>query len=291
MYMSYTTNPHMPKVRMRTVHLVRQGWSIRKAARHMGVHPSTVLRWMRRAPHDGRKTIPTVSSRPHHHPKELSHEMITTIIAYRTHSQRCAEVIHYLLVKDGYQISLSSVKRVVSRYCIEKNPYKRWHQTTPRPAPEKPGLLVQIDTIHVGPHPGQFYVYTLLDVCSRWTHASVSERINTHRSLSFVGRAHAQSCFRFHTLQSDHGQEFSTWFTEHVQKRGMVHRHSRVRKPSDNGHLERWNRTVQEECFSRVPQTLHAYRKILPDYLHYYNYERPHMALEMKSPVEVLRSY
>ncbi|MGH7926701.1 MAG: integrase core domain-containing protein, partial [Candidatus Binatia bacterium] len=59
-----------------------------------------------------------------------------------------------------------------------------------------------------------------------------------------------QSPFPFVLLQSDHGSEFSQKFTLEV---GVTHRHTRVRTPNDNAHLERFNRTIQEECFSRVP--------------------------------------
>jgi putative transposase len=58
--------------------------------------------------------------------------------------------------------------------------------------------------------------------------------------------------------------------------------------PSDNGHLERFNRTIQEECLSHVPRNLKSYQKEIPEYLHYYNYERPHMALDMKTPIKIL---
>jgi transposase InsO family protein len=92
--------------------------------------------------------------------------------------------------------------------------------------------------------------------------------------------------FPFTTLQSDHGAEFSKWFTKRIVERGMAHRHSRVRQPNDNAHLERWNRTLQEECLSRVPRSIRSYQKEIPDYLRYYNTERPHMALEMKTPRE-----
>ncbi|MCH7660077.1 MAG: transposase [Euryarchaeota archaeon] len=71
----------------------------------------------------------------------------------------------------------------------------------------------------------------------------------------------------------------------------MTHRHSRVRTPNDNAHLERINRTIQDECMSRIPRSLRSYQKEIPEYLHYYNTERPHMGLNFKTPTEVLRSY
>lgn len=294
MYMAYTTNPHLPRIRMDAVKLVRAGLSTRAVARHIGFNQSTVVRWCERAPENTRAhIIATASSRPHYHPHQLSHQLVDIIIRYRLQYRRCSEVIHHLMIRDGHQVSLSSVKRVLHRQgLITRSPWKRWHQTTPHPIPQKPGILVEIDTIHIGQAPhDRFYIYTLLDVCTRWAHAVVSNRINTHKSFFFVHEAQQLYPVRFQTLQSDHGQEFSTWFTEHVMTQGYAHRHSRVRTPTDNGHLERFNRTLQEECLRRGPQTHQALTKALPDYLHYYNTERPHLGLHMQTPLEVMRSY
>ena len=96
--------------------------------------------------------------------------------------------------------------------------------------------------------------------------------------------------FSLTTLQSDHGSEFSKWFTQRVIERGLAHRHTRVRTPNDNAHLERFNRTIQEECIAKIPRSLMSWRKELPEYLHYYNEERPHMGLEMKTPADILKA-
>ena len=71
----------------------------------------------------------------------------------------------------------------------------------------------------------------------------------------------------------------------------MTHRHSRVRMPTDNGHLERFNRTLQQECLRRIPRRFFVWKKEIPEYLRYYNEERPHMGLDMRTPLEVMRSY
>jgi transposase InsO family protein len=293
MYMPYTTNPHLPLLRMRTANLViLHNWSIRQAARHVGVEPSTVSRWVEKAKMLNTAFIPTESSRPNHHPKELSLEMVSKIIEFRKKKERCAEVIYQEMVNAGYFLSLSSVKRTLRRQGLirKRSPWKRWHFTEPRPRVVNPGELVQIDTIHL--IPGGLYVYTLLDVFSRWAQALVSERINTCRSLLFVSGSQKVFPFRFKMLQTDHGSEFSTWFSENVKvKLSSQHRHSRVRKPNDNGHLERFNRTLQEECLRNVPKTIRAYKKIIPEYLNYYNNERLHLGLKLKTPQQVLRSY
>ena len=277
---------------MEAVQKVRSGWSIRKTARHFGVHPSTVLKWMRRAPSHGKSNIPTRSSRPYSHPKTISAELESLIVEYRHLFKRDAFFIHHLLKESGVTVSLSTVKRTLKRNLLTyPSPWKKWHTYPPRPLPEKPGILVEIDTIHVGASEERLYLYTLIDVCSRWAHAVPVLHINTHRSLAFVHAAQAVAPFAFATMQSDHGPEFSKWFTKRIVEAGMAHRHSRIRTPNDNAHLERFNRTIQDECIDRIPKDMKIWRKEIPEYLRYYNTERPHMALGMKTPAEVLPSY
>lgn len=290
--MPYTQNPFLPRLRMEAVCRVAAGQSIRAVARHYGVHPSTVLKWTRKAEPDGRAVIPTASSRPEHHPRELAPEVVERILAVRAETKRCAEVVHALLLREGTQVSLSSVQRTLRRYGVTKNRtfWRKKRVLVPRPLPEAPGTLVEVDTVHIHPlteHPW-FYLYTLIDVHSRWAHATVVPKISTAASVRFIQLAQDASPFAFQLLQSDNGPEFSRSFTERVHIR---HRHSRVRRPNDNAHLERFNRTIQEECFGRVTESFAAYRRVLPEYLRYYNAERPHMSLDMRAPLQVLPSY
>ena len=290
MYMAYSTNPHLPRVRMDAIRLVRHGWSTREVARHFGYTHSAIVKWIARAPHDlMRKTIPTQSSRPHTHPASLSPKIVSRILSLRQERNQCAEILHWRLAQEGVVLSLSSVKRVLRRYgCSRYSRWKKWHQYSERPFAEKPGILVEIDTIHDGPYEDRLYVYTMLDVCSRFAHALPVEQINTHTSLRFVRAASLP--FPVTTLQSDHGPEFSKWFTKMVAVDGIAHRHSRVRKPNDNAHLERFNRTLQDECLSRIPRNLKRYRKEIPEYLAWYNEKRPHMGLSMQSPIDIIKA-
>lgn len=289
----YLTNPHLPHVRMDAVRLVRQGWTTRAVARHLGFAQGTIVKWVQRAPDDRMaRIIPTRSCRPHHHPNQLPTGTVQAILEYRQRTGRGAEFLHYVLNRDGCTVSLSSVKRVLRRHgYTNHSPWKRWHRSVPRPRAETPGTLVEIDTIHSGQHNDRLYVYTLLDVCSRWAFAAATARITTHRSLRFVTRAGQVAPFPFRCLQSDHGSEFSTWLTNRLQARGMTHRYTRIRTPTDNGHLERFNRTIQEECLARLTRSLRAWQRGIPEYLHYYNTERPHLGLQMKTPLEVIPSY
>ncbi len=291
--MAYSINPNLPKVRQQAVKLVYRGWSVRQTARYIGVYPGTVSKWLEKDLWYGRIPIATLSSRPESFPQALPEEIVEAIVRQRKKRNRCAEVIHQELLNQGVGVSLSSVKRTLERQGLirKRSPWKRWHFTLPRPEVIKPGDLIQIDTVHLGPcDANRLYVYALIDVLTRWAWAKVSLRINALHSLRFVREALKLSCFSFSMLQSDHGSEFSSWFTEQVGVLGLAHRHSRVRKPSDNGHVERFIRTLQEECLSKIPQTIRAYQREIPEYLQYYNNERLHLGLQLKTPLKCFQA-
>ena len=294
MDMPYTTNPNIPRLRLRAAKLVlEKGWSTRQVARYTGFNQSTIVRWSNLARKSYfRLSIPTKSSRPYYHPNSLSGELVKAILEYRQKHNRCAEVLHYLLRKDGYELSLSSVKRTLKRAGVTRySKWKKWHKYEERPLASNPGILVEVDTIVDGPYTDRLYIYTMLDVCTRWGFAIPVTRIGAYESFNFIKKALDEAPFQIKMLQSDHGAEFSKYFSKNVIAKGINHRHTRIRKPTDNGHLERFNRTIQEECLMRVPKTLEAYEKAIPEYLHFYNNERPHMALQMQTPIEVMQRY
>ena len=293
MYMPYTTNPHLPVVRRDAVRLVcYRGWSIRKVARHIGVEPSTVSRWVKLDPTGGWRIIPTRSSRPLHHPAELAQEIIQRILELRSERNQCAEIINWRLGQEGIFISISSVKRTLKRCGISRfSKWKKWHQYPPRPMPERPGMLVEVDAVHEGPPDNRVSAYALIDVNSRWAHAEPSLKVNSWATIQFIKTAREKAPFAFQTIQTDHGSEFSKQLTRVIEHAGISHRHSRVRTPTDNGHVERFIRTLQDECLHRIPRDFRVWRKEIPEFLDYYNTKRPHMGLKMKTPLEVLRRY
>jgi transposase InsO family protein len=292
--MPYNTNPFAPRARMYAVKLVRSGWSIRKAARYVGVNPSTVSRWTRIAPQNSCCNIETKSSRPRTHPNTTSKEVADLIVAERLKHNRCGNVVHQILLKQGVKVSLSTVNRVLDRHGMlkKKSKWKRYHPQTDRPLPESPGDLVQIDTIHlIRNNMTRCYIYTLIDVNSRWAYAEAADRVSAQTSLDFLMRARVEAPFRFNCIQSDNGSEFSNFFTLNL---GIRHRHTRVRKPTDNAHLERFNRTIQTECL-RYPDKISTMNEKIKSYLAYYNNERIHMGINYLTPAQklaqVLQSY
>jgi len=293
--MAYTTNPKIPRLRMQAVLLVRKGWSTRQVARYFGYNQSTIVRWVAAAPFDGRETIPTRSSRPKSHPRALAPELVTAIVAARLAHGRCAEVVYEDLKEQDIKVSLSSVKRTLARHELLKSrsKWKRYRPAVPRPPAEFPGALVQMDTIHfIDWMSGErFYVYVVLDVHSRWVYAEVHDRLRQHISLSVALRGQARAGFKFRMLQTDNGPEFSKWFNDMLGSKGIGLRHSRVRQANDNAHVERFNRTIQDECLGKYPLRRNTTQARLESYLDYYNNHRKHMGIGFKKPTQVMQSY
>ena len=93
-------------------------------------------------------------------------------------------------------------------------------------------------------------------------------------------------------MQADNGQEYSRYFEERMKKNSIAVRHSRLGRPNDNAHIERFNRTIQEECLGRRlsyrTKTDEAQTKI-NKYIEFYNGERVHLGLELQTPVSMLQ--
>ncbi len=286
--MPYTLNPHLPRLRAKAVEMVRQGKTVSEVARYFGYSKGAVSKWCKRAPRHGSFVIPTRSSRPHHHPKALSKETVETIIRYKRKYRRCSDVIHRHLLQDGIEVSLNSVKRKLDDAGLikKRSPWKRLHLSSKRPIAASAGDLVMVDTIHLMvSKTKRIYVYTLIDVYSRWCYAWAVDRIGAKKSTEFLKKAQDAAAFPFRCIQSDNGPEFSQHFTERIE---ILHRHSRVRKPNDNSYVERFNRTLQEECLDRLPIEVKRINLALMKYLTYYNTERLHMGIEFRTPVELI---
>lgn len=121
---------------------------------------------------------------------------------------------------------------------------------------------------------------------SRTGFAVASDKATALRSIWFFKKARTYFSFEIETIQTDNGPEFSKHFSDYVVCAGSKHRHNHPRSPNENGHLERFNRTIQEEmqkeglCFAEP--------KDISLFIDWYNTKRPHLALSCKTPLEML---
>lgn len=277
----------MPRLRRDVAYYaLRHG--VRPASRHFRIPPGTITKWVKKAKVIGHHPIPTKSSRPHAHAKQLDTQIVKRIVTLRLAYKRTSEIIHAMLLREGISVSLNSVRRTIDRHGLMKkrSPWKRFHPHVDRPQAENPGALIQIDTIHtMQSAKKRMYTFVLIDVYSRWVYAKSYQKMNARTTLKFVREAERRASFRFGMLQSDHGPEFGKWFVEQIQKE---HRYTRIGKPNDNAHIERMNRTLQEECLDKQLRTPEAFNGALKKYLPYYNNERLHLGIACRAPRELI---
>jgi len=286
----YTVNKQLPRIRQDAVRLYTKGWSARKIGRYLGFHHTAVCKWIHRAERIGDHPIPTRSSRPRRSPYRISEVIRARVIALRFKTNRCTEAIHLQLQREGLVVSKSTIHRILdaSRCLKKRNPYRRYHAPVVRPCVLKQGDLVELDTIHLMINAKRrLYVYTLIDVYSRWVYAKAVPKIRAGVSVQFLQEAESCAPFRFHMIQTDHGPEFSRYFQSHIKR---THRFTRIGKPNDNAHIERFNRTLQEECLDQKPREVLQLNGALKKYLPYYNRERIHLSLAATPLEVVLRS-
>lgn len=269
----------MPRIRRDAARLYRKGWSARKIARYLGYHHTAVMKWVRKAERVGDVPILTQASVPKQIPGKIPEELETKIVALRRKTGRCSAALHLALKREGITIAKTTIHRVLSRNHVlrKRSPWKRFHSHIDRPKALKQGDLVQVDTIHrMINAKKRLYVFSLIDVYSRSAYAKAYAKMNGKTSLIFVREAEKRFPFKFSMMQSDHGPEFGRWFATQIKK---DHRYTRIGKPNDNAHIERFNRTLQEECLDKLPNDVAAINRQLKKYLQYYNNQRIHLGL------------
>lgn len=289
--MAYITNPYVGKTRRLAVNdVVFRKLTYSKAALKYGVTKGTICKWVRKAGPDHREFINTLPSRPKHHPNQLPESTINRIIDLRTGLGRCAPVLHAHLKQAGFKVSLSSVERTLRRLGLTRRKKQASYYTPlPRPVSGCPGALVQVDTIHyVRPNTTRFYIYSLIDTYSRLSYAEYHQKLSQKTSLGVIKRAQKSFGFKFFTIQTDNGPEFRDYLDIELKRNKISLRHSRVRTPNDNAHVERFNRTLQEECFKGRRPNERTARKNLEAYIHYYNHARLHLGINLQTPIQIV---
>ena len=320
--MAYSINPNLPKARAFAMQLlIREQLPLQTVANRCGVHRSTVWRWKCKWDALNRHVqftnpnrpsrpvslanklltchwrIATVVSRPRTSPNAISDETVKLILVVRRELKRCAEVVwHHLNTVLGVMVSLSSVRRILRRnHCFDGARKKRVRPDNPRrPKPTFPGELVETDTIHhVDIFSGKrLYYYTVIDLYTRMTYVTMATKLRQGLAAQAVLKAQTALGFKFAMVQSDNGPEYSHYFEQVLRQNDITTRHTRLGRPNDNAHIERFNRTLQTECIGyywQVSVPLSRQQAKLSAYLDFYNQERVHLGLQMRTPAGMLQ--
>jgi putative transposase len=156
---------------------------------------------------------------------------------------------------------------------------------------EKPGDLVQLDTLDLRPAPGAVLKQcTARDRVSRWDVLEVHRRATSTAATLFLDTLERRLPFPLRALQVDGGSEFAAVFEAACHARGLRLFVLPPRSPKLNGWVERANRTPTEEFYEITLSSLPIaeLNRELQAWERTYNTVRPHQALAYRTPQEFL---
>ena len=172
-----------------------------------------------------------------------------------------------------------------------------------------PGALVHVDVKKLGRIPrgggwrahgrsetvrgrgiGYAYIHAAVDDHSRLAYLEVLNDERGPTAAQFWQRAAAW--FRAHNIvvervMTDNAKAFLGRDFQHaLTVTGCRHQRIPVRRPQVNGKVERFNRTLLDECaYAAVYRSDHARTRALARWIHIYNHHRPHTALGGRPPI------
>jgi putative transposase len=135
---------------------------------------------------------------------------------------------------------------------------------------------------------GTFYfLCSILDGCSRfivhWEIRDKMEEIDVETIIQRAREAHPGATPR---IISDNGPQFiAKDFKEFIRIAGMTHVRTSPYYPQSNGKIERWHKTLKGDCIRpKVPLSLDDARRLVSNYVAYYNNVRLHSAIGYVTP-------
>ena len=126
------------------------------------------------------------------------------------------------------------------------------------------------------------------------THAVLATKLRPGLTAQAVLEARERWGFTISMVQSDNGPEYGRYFEQTLKKADIPTRHSRLGRPNDNAHIERFNRTLQDECTGRTITAKDSIQKVqaqLTSYLDYYNNHRVRLGIQLRTPREMLQRF
>lgn len=157
--------------------------------------------------------------------------------------------------------------------------------------PTYPGHCGAFDTVERFIDGYRRYVMTFTDVYSRYALAWATR---SHGSLAAKEFFHIVSELFPYPLDyvlTDNGSEFMKHFDAELRTLHKVHWHTYPKTPKMNAHVERFNRTLQEEfLFFHEDLLLDPadFNRPLIPWLLWFNADRPHWSLNLQSPLQFI---
>lgn len=269
---------------------------VRQTARELGISPGTVILWRERGKvqwHDRLPTTPRYLQK-----KALAPRDVRRLLTLRQKKGFGAEKLRYLLRLSPHWTTIHRILK--NKNCIPDLPQYRRPRLQPTTHMHvknalTPGKL-QMDVKHVTPQLSGLrhtvYLYAVMDIFSRYKAGVYLPVLDQKGAIAALQHMLPTLPFTPDFIQTDNGLEFQAAFDEHVKSLGWHHHYLHKSAPNENGAIERSFRTDEEEFFffryqgARSIQDLNLQYQL---YMHEYNTERPHLSLDMLTPVEKLK--
>lgn len=287
---------HSPETRSFVVGLHVQGRSLSDLSREFAIPREVLSRWWQRYQRAGLAGLAPQSRRPHH---SLAIAARTTRRILQLRRRRLGPARIAALVG----VSGKTVHRVLVRHGQSRLPRPR-RRPARRYEKSRPGELLHLD-IKLLPslrNARYDYEFAAVDDFSREAVVALTTEQSSAAATSFLERVVAAMPYRIEAVLTDNAMAFTMRYAQHSERLtrfqqacrslGIVHHLLRPRRPQSNGKVERFFRTVDDECLALQRRwTFHHRERAIDRFVWFYNHERPHLSLNGMTPVERRDSY
>jgi transposase InsO family protein len=286
-----------PVFRAKLMALHQQGIPLTTLSDDFGIAREVLGRWWARYRIQDLAGLTPHSRRPHASPSRVSIRVEQRILRLRGQRLSAGRIAHALAI--GH----STVQRVLERY--GQNLLPRPARPKPRRyEKQRPGELVHIDLKYLPAlrNARNDFEFAAVDDFSREAVVSIRTDATSLAAASFLEQVAATLPYSIEAVLTDNAFAFTmrhalhrerlTRFQQACVALGIRHHVLRPYAPQSNGKVERFFRTVNDECLHLRPLfTFAARSRAVEDFVWYYNHERPHLSLGGMTPVARRKLY
>ena len=176
-----------------------------------------------------------------------------------------------------------------SKYATNRHKSKRLRiKYSPKPTDFG---YIQMDTVTRLVDGTKYYFWTAVDTKGKFALSLPYKHLNSTNTVDFMKKLIYVSPSKITIVQTDNGLEFLGEFEKHLSIQKIKHIFTYPRCPKINGVVERFNRTLNEQFILPNLHIIHSNKEFstkLADFLIFYNYQRPHQALNNMTPLQYL---
>ncbi len=299
-----------------------EGWTIAQAAKSMGISRQCGSRWLTRFDSEGHDGLYDRSSRPHNTPTRTTPAVEALVLQARAEQRRGPDWLAPHVGVPARTITRILRRHNVPRLCLcdpmTGEVIRSSKATAIRYERARPGELVHMDVKKIARIPdtggwrvhgraktsaevkrrnGTDYIHSLVDDHSRLAYSEILDDEKAPTCAQFLERATAyfaaHGITRIERVMTDNAWSYRRGLDlrDLLARLGATHKFIKPYCPWQNGKVERFNRTLQEEWIYRQPFTSNDERsQALAPWLESYNTERRHSSLGGKPPISRLTS-